>query len=495
MMGTIVEDLTLYRYRVAPDGAIAETIDGLSVLKSVLTVGQKVKIIQIGDGETSAEEYGFCPVTSNLTGVVAVPENLRAQTIEQSPASFMAAFIANAANKFRRFYDLGKVLQVYAGQNLEIEYLTGENVGKQAALEVIDVDAGDFVVDEIALIDRVQFAYDAVVGWWEILGKFTLELVWDIKDEHPGTLIYVLRIAANDIETAANATYTEEYDAGSVIEIKTSTEFQMIYPYLVESNRYASGKSFLNSKIAAYYKFLGWLGDVASTENPFNLSLTADTGVVATFRAYYALILNMEWPVIYPPFYPDEHITVNGVLSRNYSGTSEGFLDSPDPLDPLQIQKFFEKNTTIELDMLDLNTAFCWWERTEEDGTITKIYDKKHIFSIDFRKEYKLIATTPSSLYIPLYPKVWISGSSLGFDGEYTWDSDLFEWINGSKRIYRHSLGGFMSWCVGEGSDAPKYSEDPLVGQFSEHYITNTMRTTVFPYEEFITINRTDPTL
>lgn len=217
--GKVAAILGDYRYSVSPELAISESISGVAVLKESFAVGQQVKIIQIGDGETSAAEFGFASVAANLKPVIAVADSVKPAVIDASPASFMAAYIASAANKFTRLYELATVISSGAS-SLVVKYITGRLAGSQRSIRCIDVSPASFIAGEIALIDSWQYGYDVVVGWWDIQIRGFLFLGASPKG-------YIYSIAGESLQTLPN--YGNTSRVGQGIKAGDSVYFPMIY--------------------------------------------------------------------------------------------------------------------------------------------------------------------------------------------------------------------------------------------------------------------------
>lgn len=441
--GRVTADITKYRYRVAPDYAIAQYIDGISVRKETLVIGQQVKIIQMGDGETSQKEFGFCSITSNLGAVISVPDNLRAQIIDQSPASFAAAFIANAAGKFLRLYELAKVKQVYAGQNLKVEYITGDMAGRQRALQVLDVDAGEFVVDEVALVDCFRVGRDVVSGWWEIIpGAAFLTLAWNVRKEHPEaeSLVYDFGLMINATEYPAKDSAVIEFEKYDAVQLAS------IQDPIISG---VAGKSTLRGEIAAFYEFEKWAGDVDSVADPYSMVISSDITVVATFLSYYALRFEHR-NTLFTDYYGDVPvgytyiITIDGQPIDGDAG--ERFKYSSG-----EIQfRFFEAGSALALGFNDDFYGFFtfWkWIRMNDDGSTTEFFDKDMPISLDTRLTYRIVTVPARYIYVPKTPTITVSGAGVAdINGLYVWNGAEYE-----KGIYRIAFVSAF-WKIFSGS-------------------------------------------
>lgn len=179
--GVITEDLGDYKYIVTPDYAVADELEGISILKEELSVGQAVKIVQVGlENDERGAEFGFLPLDSVLPGVLSVTDEVKGGLIEQNLKQFACAYIANMAGKVVRFYNIGRVLDSGPG-GVRLEMLTGDQAGDTLTLSTVDVDPTEFVTDEIALVDGRTFGSLVVVGWWEmLLGPVILSISLDV---------------------------------------------------------------------------------------------------------------------------------------------------------------------------------------------------------------------------------------------------------------------------------------------------------------------------
>jgi hypothetical protein len=250
--GKVAAILGDYRYSVSPELAISESISGIAVLKESFTVGQQVKIIQIGDGETSAAEFGFASVAANLKPVVAVTDSVKPAVIDASPASFMAAYIASAANKFTRLYELATVISSGVS-SLVVKYITGRLAGSQRSIRCIDVNPASFIAGEIALIDSWQYGYDVVVGWWVVARLIWITVTINAIAGGGGTVNIVDDKGFYD-ETFYPWRSSKQFDPGSKL---TATAW--VHP--------------------ADHVFAGWSGDIESSNTVIQFEPTKDTNL------------------------------------------------------------------------------------------------------------------------------------------------------------------------------------------------------------------------
>lgn len=185
--GIVTQRIGEYQYRVASEVGIDVEFIGHSISKESLTIGERVRIIDVYSGIDDMPRYGFARADSGLRGVIAIPDGQRGGFAEQSPANFAAAYVAYHAGKMRQFYDIARVMEVMDSSNLRVIMLTGDIPYLEAIVPCSGVFSGSFVRDDIALIRRgTDRSY--VVGWWRpVAGPVVLKLT--IRDTNGGTLI------------------------------------------------------------------------------------------------------------------------------------------------------------------------------------------------------------------------------------------------------------------------------------------------------------------
>jgi hypothetical protein len=226
--GIVSASLGNFRYTVVPEFAVADTLEGVSILKTALTVGQTVRIVQVGnDGDERGDEYGFAAEDANIRGVLNVTDGIKPALIEQNPASFGCAYIAAMAGNIARYYNIGRVVTVGVA-TLTLLMLTGNAAGQSVTLDTVGVVASDFFVDEIALVDERTYGASAVVGWWDSVCEF-INLT-----EYPGPGIEAPLIVSGAPDEQYNRVYRYREDVSTFFVHYTDDPRLFLYPAQVE---------------------------------------------------------------------------------------------------------------------------------------------------------------------------------------------------------------------------------------------------------------------
>ena len=232
-------------YRVSCDWDFIGTVTGISIRKEEFTVGQDVKIVQIGD-ELGNAEYGFVNIkVPEVPGVLAVPDKADEQMRGISPYNTVCAYIASKIGRIKSIYRRGKVIEVRI-DSLLVKNLDAPRSGQEENITVYGVPTNDFSENEVALINDISFIRPGIVGWWEFGG---VRLVLIADPEYGGT---VDGADLYDVDTEVTATATPTDDDWLFIDWREEGEFvslEDIYEFVITRDTTLTANFLYNPEI------------------------------------------------------------------------------------------------------------------------------------------------------------------------------------------------------------------------------------------------------